>query len=174
MRAAFPESIDNYGPVIPFDGRNASVMTTSIAARRVHVAQRGRNKRLRGIADALDACELKDGAVLSFHHHLRNGDGVLNMVVQAAARRGLKELTIAASSIFPVHAPLVEHIRSGVVTRIVTSYVSGPVADAVSSGLLPTPMVMQPMAAAHLPFNRASCASTPRSSPRPRPTNSAI
>ena len=143
MRPVFPESIENYGPVTPFDGRNASVMTTAIAARRVHVAQRGRIKRLRSIADALDACELKDGAVLSFHHHLRNGDGVLNRVVQAAAQRGLKELTIAASSIFPVHAPLVEHIRSGVVTRIVTSYVSGPVADAVSSGLLPTPMVMQ-------------------------------
>ena len=143
MSRALPTSIEYYGPVIPFDGRNTSVPTTSIPARRVHVVQPGRSKRLRGIADALDACELKDGAVLSFHHHLRNGDRVLNMVLEAAARHGLKDLTIAASSIFPVHAPLVEYVRRGVATGVVTSYVSGPVADAISDGLLPKPLVMQ-------------------------------
>ena len=92
---------------------------------------------------ALVAAELRDGAVISFHHHLRNGDGVLNLVLDAAARRGIKNLTLAASSLFPVHAPLIEHMRSGVVTRIYTAYVSGPVAEAISSGLLAVPVVMQ-------------------------------
>lgn len=87
---------------------------------------------------AFDACRIADDAVLSFHHHLRNGDAVLCAVLDAAARRGLKGLGIAASSIFPVHAPLVEHIRSGVVTRLWTGYMKGSVADAVSCGELPT------------------------------------
>ncbi|MEJ8822776.1 citrate lyase subunit alpha [Variovorax humicola] len=74
---------------------------------------------------------------------MRNGDQVLNQVLAVASARGLRDLRIAASSLFPVHAPLVDHIRNGVVTRICTAYMSGPVADAVSRGLLPTPVVMQ-------------------------------
>lgn len=135
---ALPTWIDHYGAVTPyFDSLTGAALSQQQATRPVE------GKRLRSLADALDACELKDGGVLSFHHHLRNGDHVLNLVMEAAARRGLRNLTVAASSIFPVHAPLVEHIRSGVVTRIVTSYVTGPVADAISEGELPTPLVMQ-------------------------------
>jgi citrate lyase subunit alpha/citrate CoA-transferase len=103
----------------------------------------GHDKRLPDLAAAFDACGLGDGAVLSFHHHLRNGDAVLNLVLAEAARRGLRGLTIAPSSIFPVHAPLVEHLRSGVVAHIVTSYMAGPVADAVSRGALAAPVRMQ-------------------------------
>jgi citrate lyase subunit alpha/citrate CoA-transferase len=54
----------------------------------------------------------------------------------------LRNLTVAASSLFPVHEPLVAHLRSGVVTRLHTAYMSGPVADAVSRGVLATPVVM--------------------------------
>ena len=68
---------------------------------------------------------------------------MVNLVLAVAARRGIRNLTVAASSLFPVHAPLVEHLRSGVVTKIVTAYMSGPVADAISAGLLTTPVVMQ-------------------------------
>ena len=42
---------------------------------------------------------------LSFHHHLRNGDHVLNQVLAVAARRGLQGLRIAPRSLFAVHAP---------------------------------------------------------------------
>lgn len=89
---------------------------------------------------AVEASGLKDGDVVSFHHHLRNGDGVLNAVMEAIARKGIKDLTIAATSLFAVHAPLVEHIRSGVVTRLSAGFVAGPVAAAISSGALATPV----------------------------------
>ncbi|WGW05169.1 citrate lyase subunit alpha [Tropicibacter oceani] len=92
---------------------------------------------------ALDAADLADGATISFHHHLRNGDGVLNAVLDACAARGLRNLHVAASSLFPVHAPLVDHIRSGVVTRISAGFVSGPVGEAVSQRLLPHPVQLQ-------------------------------
>ncbi|GGF15206.1 citrate lyase subunit alpha [Aliidongia dinghuensis] len=89
------------------------------------------------------ACNLKDGATISFHHHLRDGDDVLRAVMSEIAALGLRDIRVAASSLFPVHAPLVEHIRSGVVTRIVSSYITGPVAKAISAGELPTPAVLQ-------------------------------
>ena len=106
-------------------------------------AAAGGAKLVASIDAALDACGVRDGATLSFHHHLRNGDGVLNAVMEAAARRGLRDIHVAATSIFAVHAPLVEHIRNGVVTRLSAAFVSGPVGAAVSRGLLPTPLVLR-------------------------------
>ena len=109
----------------------------------MHPGPRAGNKLLASLDAAFDACEIRDGAMLSFHHHLRNGDQVLNQVLEVAARRGLRGLTVAASSLFPVHAPLVQHAKAGVVARIVTAYMTGAVADAVSRGALPLPVVMQ-------------------------------
>jgi citrate lyase subunit alpha/citrate CoA-transferase len=101
------------------------------------------SKLLASLDAAIGAAQLADGATLSFHHHLRNGDGVLNAVLAAAAQRGLKSLHVAATSIFPVHAPLVEHIRRGVVRRLSASFIAGPVGEAVSRGLLADPVVLR-------------------------------
>ena len=84
--------------------------------------------------DVLDALELRDGITVSFHHHLRNGDQVLNLVMGKLQERGLKGVTVAASSFFPCHAPLVPMFEDGTVTRLHASYMSGPVARAVSEG----------------------------------------
>ena len=138
-----PTYIEGYGSVRPFAGVLPPPTTVTRAATRVSPAVNGRDKALRGIEAAFDACVIADGATLSFHHHLRNGDQVLNQVLAVAARRGLRDLRIAASSLFPVHSPLIEHMRSGVVTRIATAYVSGPVAEAISQGGLKHPLVMQ-------------------------------
>ena len=100
-----------------------------------------RNKILPNIEAALREAGLGDGMTLSFHHHLRNGDHVLNAVMDAAAAMGVKGLTVAASSLFPVHAPLLEHIRNGVVRAIDTDYMSGPLAEGVSHGVLDRPVM---------------------------------
>ena len=92
---------------------------------------------------AFDACGITNGATLSFHHHLRNGDAVMNAVMAVASQRGLRDLTIAASSIFPIHAPLVPLIRAGVIGGIWTDYVHGPVADEIIAGGLKRPVIMQ-------------------------------
>lgn len=80
--------------------------------------------------------DLKDGMTLSFHHHLRSGDFVLNMVMEEIHKRGYKDISIAASSIFDCHEPLVKMIEDNTVTMIYASYMSGPVAKAVSEGKL--------------------------------------
>src|SRR6516164_8237817 len=67
----------------------------------------GGSKLLANIRSALAAGDVRDGAMLSFHHHLRNGDHVMNLVLIEAARMGLRDLRIAPSSNFPVHEPLV-------------------------------------------------------------------
>lgn len=90
----------------------------------------------------LDVLHLHDGMTISFHHHLRNGDFVLNMVMEKLQARGIKDVTVMASSIFPTHAILVDCMRDKTVTQIMTSYMSGPVARAVSEGLCEKPVIM--------------------------------
>ena len=50
------------------------------------------DKRVGSVKEALEAVGLEDGMVVSSHHHLRNGDAVANMVFDAAAGLGRREL----------------------------------------------------------------------------------
>lgn len=137
-----PEIIDGYGKVKPFEGTFKNLGEKSKKRVAFKAAVPGEKKLLDSIAEAIRVCELKDGMTISFHHHLRNGDFVLNMVLDEIAKAGLKDMRVAASSIFPIHAPLVKHIESGVVTSICANYISGPVAQAVSMGLVKNPVIM--------------------------------
>ncbi len=142
LQRELPEYIEGYGKVKPFQGAFANYNEVNISSVKVKSVKPGENKVLNSIDEALDKVELKDGMCVSFHHHLRNGDFILNNVIYALAKRGIKDITVAASSIFPIHEPLVEYIKSGVVTGIYANYISGPVAKAVSDGLLKKPAVM--------------------------------
>ena len=83
---------------------------------------------------------LKDGQTISFHHAFREGDKTINYVVDVLARMGFKNLTLASSSLSSCHAPLIEHIKAGVITRIYTSGMRGDLAKAISNGLLENPI----------------------------------
>ncbi len=101
------------------------------------------SKVVNSIREAVEKCDIQNGMTISFHHHLRNGDRVLNMVMAILADMGLKDLTLAASSIFPIHEPLLELIRKGVIRHIDTNYISGPVAHAISEGILDEPVLFR-------------------------------
>lgn len=137
-----PESIQGYGTVRPFKGAFASLGEIKKKSVVLKSAVPGEDKVLASIEEAIRKCNIQDGMTISFHHHLRNGDFVLNMVLAEIAKMGVKDITVAASSIFPIHAPLVQHMKNGVVTGIYANYMSGPVAEAVSKGELKTPAVM--------------------------------
>ena len=137
-----PEQIEGYGLCKLFTGAFNNLGIVTKAPVKLSSAVPGRSKVLPSIRAAIDASGLKDGGVISFHHHLRNGDHILNSVLDVIARMGLRNITVAASSLFPIHAPLVEHFGRGVVTRICTAYMSGPVAHAVSRGALSKPATM--------------------------------
>lgn len=101
-----------------------------------------RNKILDSIETAIRETGLKDGMMISFHHHFRNGDYIINMVLNAISRMGIKDLVLAPSSLSGIHAPLINHIKSGVIRRIETSGLRGELADAISNGLMDIPIVI--------------------------------
>ena len=137
-----PRTIAGYGEVRAFTGAFDNFGNVERAAVRLSCAVPGQSKILPSIRAAIEACALKDGAVISFHHHLRNGDRVLEMVVAEIERAGLRDITIAPSSLFPAHASLVPYLENGTVTGIHTAYMVGPVAEAVSRGVLARPVTM--------------------------------
>lgn len=92
------------------------------------------------LKEAIEHSGLKSGMTISFHHHLRNGDQVLNMVLDVLSDMGLRDLTINASSIHDVHKPLLKHIQNGVVTGLETAYIGGEVGRGISEGLLQKPV----------------------------------
>ena len=101
------------------------------------------NKMITGIEQAIRSSGLKSGMTVSFHHHLRNGDYVLNLVLAEAARQGIRDLTVQATSLFDCHLPLIDHIRSGVVTGLETNYMSGGIGKAISEGVLSKPVLFR-------------------------------
>ncbi len=101
------------------------------------------SKILGSIREAVVASGLKDGMSISFHHHLRNGDFVLNAVMAEIAALGVRDLTICASALFDVHQPLIEHMKSGVVTGIEASYIGSALGRALSGGVLKKPVVFR-------------------------------
>lgn len=101
------------------------------------------NKMAESLKDVICDCGLRDGMCISFHHHLRNGDYVMNMVMEEIASLGIKNLTVNASAILNNNGPLIEHIKNGTVIALETDYMEGQVGKAVSQGLMKTPVVFR-------------------------------
>ena len=102
------------------------------------------SKVVESIAQALRQCKAANGMTFSFHHHLRDGDYVVNMVMQTAIEQlGLEELTIAATSLGSAHDPIADYIEAGKVVGIQTSGIRGRMGEVVSAGKLKTPAVIR-------------------------------
>ncbi|MDA5545982.1 citrate lyase subunit alpha [Yersinia rochesterensis] len=104
-------------------------------------AQKPRNIKIcDSLENVIRRSGLQDGMTISFHHAFRAGDLTLNLVMNAIAAMGFKNLRLASSSLSECHSPLVEHIRNGVVSEIYTSGMRGPLAEEISRGLLAKPV----------------------------------
>ena len=98
------------------------------------------NKLVGSLKEAIRLAGVRDGMTVSFHHHLRNGDYVLNMVMAEIASLGIKYIKVNASSLFDTHAPLIGHIKNGVVTGISADYIGAGLGRAISEGILDSPV----------------------------------
>ena len=98
------------------------------------------SKLVKSLREAIIRSGLKDGMTVSFHHHLRNGDYVLNMVMAQIAELGIRDITINASSLFDAHMPLLNHIKNSVVTGLCADYISSGLGREISRGILERPV----------------------------------
>lgn len=101
------------------------------------------SKIVESIREAIIRCGLKDGMTVSFHHHFRDGDYIVNNVMKEVEALGIRDITIAASSLGSAHDPIAKMIEDGVVTGLQTSGIRGKMGEAVSAGKLKTPAVLR-------------------------------
>jgi citrate lyase subunit alpha/citrate CoA-transferase len=144
VKRIFPSYIEGYGDAKPYAGPFASEPTGTKYAPHKSFYKPEDQKVLKNIRDAIEKVGLKNGMTISFHHHLRNGDYVLNMVMDEIAKSNIKDLTICASSLTSAHDPLLAHIQSGVVTGIHTSGLRGQIAKEISkNNILGKPVIFR-------------------------------
>lgn len=132
--------VDQYGLFAGAWARQAEFPTTS---KQIQPVKPGTSKLVASIHEAIEKVGLKDGMTISFHHHFREGDYVMNMVMAEIAKMGIKNLSIAPSSIANVHEPLIDYIKQGVVTNITSSGLRDKVGAAISAGIMENPVVIR-------------------------------
>ncbi len=93
-------------------------------------------KVIPSLREAIHQANLQDGMTVSFHHHLRDGDNVLNTVLAECSSMGIKGLTVNASAIMGCHRPLLDFVRDGTVAGIECNFMHANVGHSISHGLL--------------------------------------
>jgi len=127
-----PERIGSRA-VSPYEGAFVTLRDGRKASRHQKGTSQNEDKLLPSIEAAIEATGLSDGMTISFHHCFRDGDYVIGQVLDACAKRGLKDLRLFATALFSAHAGVIDHIKAGVVSRIEGS-MNGPVGAFVSQG----------------------------------------
>ena len=137
-----PKEIKGIGKLRPYKGAFKTMPVGNKMAPKVTLKKRGEIKIINSLKEAVKKAGIRDGMTISFHHHLRNGDYVVTMVLNLLADLGIKNLTIAPTALFPVHKSIIKHIKNGVVTAIQGS-VNGPIGAMSSQGVFNTPVVLR-------------------------------
>lgn len=102
-----------------------------------------KGKLVGSLEEVIRLCALRDGMTVSFHHHLRDGDRVLPMVMETIQEMGFRDITVSASSIHGSHGCLAEMIRNGVVTGLDTNFLHKCVGYTVSEGYMKKPAIFR-------------------------------
>ena len=142
VKREIPEFIEGIGAVRPYCSKLTNGQAKNTERLRDRQMNPVKNKIIGSIDEAITASGLKNGMTISFHHHFRNGDFIINMVMERIAKMGIRDLVLAPSSLIDIHAPLIEHIKNGVVRSIETSGLRGELAKAVSNGLMDVPVTI--------------------------------
>ena len=96
------------------------------------------DKLVKSLEDAIRACGLRDGMSVDFHHHLRNGDLVLPLVVNTIVKMGFKDIKLSASGLFNgmVDNGLGQAALDGVISMIDSTGAGDKLGHMISRGRL--------------------------------------
>ncbi len=138
-----PDQIAGLATVRPYAGPFATIPEGRMVGAKIRVNMPKSEKLVKSIDHVIEAAGLKDGMTISFHHHFRNGDYILNQVVEAIAKKGIKGLTLAPSSLNDINEAVIPYIEQGVITAIETSGARGKLGKLMTSGKLAKPAIIR-------------------------------
>ena len=142
-----PEKIGNY-VVKPYAGPKEAIEAEQpVISRRKPSKRAAAGTKLQpDLKAAIQACGLKDGMTISFHHSFREGDQIIGQVLTAIKELGIKGLRFAPSAVVNIKNPsIVDFVKDGTINRIQASGIRGELGDAVVDGLeLAEPVILRP------------------------------
>ncbi|MDR3287953.1 MAG: citrate lyase subunit alpha [Peptococcaceae bacterium] len=138
-----PDFLEGYGQIKPFKGAFATIPTIRKYAPKVKITAPGASKLVDSLEAVFKKIPIQNGMTLSFHHHHRDGERLMGQVLAVAEKLGLKDLGLSVTGgPFPFHEFLIDYMKSGIITSLVTSGIYGSVAKAVSQGVLAKPTIL--------------------------------
>lgn len=142
-----PEFIEGFGKLEPYLGAWTKLKKGWMDEITVPPPNKAKlphqNKVCESLDEAIKKTNPHDGMTVSFHHHLRNGDQVLVKSLDILASLGIKNITLASSSLNEVHDPILKYLKDGTITHIFSSGIRGELGKAISRGILDKPVVIQ-------------------------------
>ena len=142
-----PEKIGNY-IVKPYAGPIEVIEAEQpvCSCRKPSKRAKAGTKLLPDLKAAIQACGLKDGMTISFHHSFREGDKIIVQVLSAIKELGIRGLCFAPSAVVNIKNPsIVDFVKDGTINRISASGIRGELGDAVVDGLeLAEPVILRP------------------------------
>lgn len=137
-----PENLMEKYHYKPYESTEIGNISYQRTASQVKVST-GDDKYSESLADVVKKA-VKDGMTISFHHHFRNGDYVVNQVMRLIIDNGIKNLTIAPSSLTgAMNDVMIEAIQKGTVSNITSSGMRGSLGEFVSHGGLKNPVIFR-------------------------------
>ena len=141
-----PTSVPGLGNYFPFEGAYARLdgsylWTPKVGPRKAPA--RTCDKVAGSLEEAIRRSGLDDGMTISFHHHLRNGDALVGMVLAVLKKMGIRNITLAPTSLGEAHDCVADAVRDGTISRLQTSGVRGEVGRAISAGEFEVPVMIR-------------------------------
>ena len=104
---------------------------------------RRESKVVSSLREAIEKSGLKDGMTISFHHHFRDGDYIVDMVMRQIAEMGFRDIKLATTSIGAAADIVADYIEEGIVTGLTTSGIRARIGEVVSQGKLKEPAIIR-------------------------------
>lgn len=99
-------------------------------------------KIIKNLKEAIEKVGIEDSMTISFHHHFRDGDILINKVVDIIAEMGITDLTLLATSLRNKHNKLIRHIKNNVITKIYTTGLRGELGESIQNGIMKKPVTI--------------------------------
>ena len=141
-----PELLEGVGNLEPFEGAFTKLKKGWMEEETVPPPNKAKmphaNKLCETLKEAIEKTNPQNGMTVSFHHHLRGGDDILVNSIKILAELGIKDITLASSSLTSAHEPILPYLEDGTITQIYSSGIRGELGKAIAQGVLPKPFVI--------------------------------
>ncbi len=146
LQIDIPNELDGIGRLEPFQGAFTKLKKGWMEEETVPPPNKAKmphaSKMCANLKEAILKTKPYNGMTISFHHHLRGGDNLVYEAVKILADLGIKDITLAASSLTTAHDPILPYFKDGTITQVYASGVRGELGKAVAQGALEKPLVI--------------------------------